>query len=694
MKIFLAIYFILFSGVFANPQAPFEVKSKLTGDSLTQHFQIFEDSKGDASFASIQEANFKNLDSITNLGYSSSVFWLKLTVENTSDKKVDWFLVSDSPVIDFIELYSPDSEAPLKTQGDRVSFHTREINYRTPIFSMEQDPTSQSIYYIKIQSQSTIALGFFGYSNDELINFIINEQIVYGIYYGWVLVMILYNLFLYISTRYKSYLFYVLFISSFAMFQFILNGFAFQYFWPESTTWANLSLLLFMVLANMFGSLFTVNFLKTRTTVFWLYRIYQIVWAIGCIVFISMFILPYSLAIKIASVFTACVATLMFGDGIYAITRGIKVAKIFLTAFSVLIIGAILYALKSAGILPSNPFTNWTIQIGSSIEVALLSLGLANKINELTGDIEVRVKELNETNQKLFTSENRFRELFHGVGDMIFVLDHNWNFIDMNRTVTRHLGFKPEEVRGKNILEFIYKSKDIKDTYNSIFVLEKLEELLDTGKPVDFQAEFRQKFVMEPKELYVKLQHVQLDENKEILGTASVLVEDVIGRYLTKERISFKINNYLRNAEIISQKITAHISKFSDGDTMLGVRTSLREIIINAIEHGNLNISFDEKTQVMATGNYLQFIQQRQVDPRYKDKLVTIEYVLDSKKVAFRITDEGKGFDHKKMMEAKMEKLNEANVQHGRGIMMTRDVFDIIEYNDKGNQVSLVKYFR
>jgi len=354
----------------------------------------------------------------------------------------------------------------------------------------------------------------------------------------------------------------------------------------------------------------------------------------------------------------------------------------------------LLYSLKSTGILPANILTSWTIQIGSALVVLLLSLGLADKINELSSDLKVRVDELDEMNQKLNQSEKRFRELFHGVGDIIFVLDQNWNFIDINRAVTRHMGYKQEEVRGKNILEFIYKNKDINDTYNRIFVMEKLEELIDSGTPVEFQAEFRQKYVMEPKELYLKLQFVELDETKEILGTASVIIEDVLNRYIEAERISFGINNYLRNAEIFSQKLTSHISKFSDNDTSLAIRTSLREIIINAIEHGNLNITFDEKTKAMNDGSYLTFIQQRQDDPRYKEKTVKIEYVLNSKKVAFRITDEGNGFDHSKMMNTKMDKLNQENIQHGRGIMMTKDVFDIIEYNDKGNQVSLVKYFR
>ncbi|MCG9875623.1 MAG: ATP-binding protein [Leptospiraceae bacterium] len=692
MRIFLLFFLLLFSGLLANSQVPFTLNSSLQKEDLTSVLSIHEDKVGKLEVSDLKEQFFTPLTE-SNMGYSDSTFWVELPVRNPDSTSKKWYLVYESSVIDRIELYRKGEKQPLLILGDQVAFGNRSVDYRFPTFALEEKAKSETIYYLKIKSQSTIPIQIYAYSEIDLINFISSEQIVLGLYYGWMFVMVLYNLFLYISTRYKSYIYYVLFIWSFSFFQFILNGLGFQFLWPNSFYWANTSLLVFMIMATLTGSMFAANFLKSRQ-VFWLYRIYESIWVLGFILLVLSFFISYSISIKLSTYYAGLVALLLIFNAIYAWNIDIKQAKIFSLAFGVFILGVILFTLKSTGILPTNIYTSWTIQIGSALVVLLLSLGLADKINELSGDLKIRVDELGELNAKLNQSERRFRELFHGVGDIIFVLDSNWNFIDVNRAVTKHMGFKQDEIKGKNILEFIYKNKGINDTYNRIFVMEKLEELMETGTPVEFQSEFRQKYVMEPKELYLKLQFVELDETKEILGTASVIIEDVLNRYIKSERISFGINNYLRNAEIFSQKLTSHISKFSDNDTALAVKTSLREIIINAIEHGNLNITFDEKTKAMSDGNYLSFIQQRQEDPRYRDKTVNIEYVLDTKKVAFRITDEGNGFDHKKTMETKLDKLNQENIQHGRGIMMTKDVFDIIEYNDIGNQVSLVKYFR
>jgi hypothetical protein len=693
MKSFLGLFLVLVSGIFANSQVTFEIKKDLTRATLTPYLEIHEDATGSLDFDSVRSKPFTALTS-TNMGYTSSVFWVRWSVTNTGQSSIPYFLVYDSTVIDRLELFKVGREDPIQITGDRFPFYNRSFAYRNPIFGLETQGNSEETYYLRISSESTIPILLEVFTKDSFLEWVAQENFIFGLYYGWMLVMVLYNLFLYVSTRFKSYLFYVLFISCFGLFQFILNGLAFQYFWPNWVSWANSSLLVFMDLSILFGSIFAVNFLKTRMTFSWLYRVYQVVWVISGILFVSIYFLSYAFMIRCITSLAGFTAALMLFNGVVAIFRKINTARIFVFAFAVFILGVVLYSAKSAGYLPSNDWTNWTIQIGSALVVALFSLGLGDKINELSRDLSQRVVELKDTNQKLQRSDQRFRELFHGVSDIIFVLDPQWNFIDVNKAVTKHLGFKSEEIKGKNILEFIYKNKDIKDTYNRIFVLEKLEELADTQAPVDFQAEFRQKFVMEPKELYIKLQYVELGQSKEILGTASVIVEDVLSRFIKKERVSFEMNNYLRNAEIISQKLTSNLLKFTDLDTVIGIRTSLREIIINAIEHGNLNISFEEKTESMLEGNYLQFIQTRQNDPRYKDKKIHIEYVIDSKKVAYRITDEGKGFDHKKIFTTKVENLNKENIQHGRGIMMTRDVFDIVEYNEKGNQVSLVKYFR
>lgn len=93
--------------------------------------------------------------------------------------------------------------------------------------------------------------------------------------------------------------------------------------------------------------------------------------------------------------------------------------------------------------------------------------------------------------------------------------------------------------------------------------------------------------------------------------------------------------------------------RYSDQETVYNIKLSLREMLINAIEHGNLDIDFEEKTELQANGDYLQFLIERQKEPKYTYKFVTIEFTVGPELISFRITDEGNGFDHKKCSKEK-----------------------------------------
>jgi hypothetical protein len=234
------------------------------------------------------------------MGFSNSTFWVKLRVKNPLNETLQWQMILKSPIIDHVELYKSKNNKPLFVLGDRVPFSDRPIDYRFPNFTLEETANSETIYYLKIQSESTIPIQLIAFSGIELMNYISNEQIVLGLYFGWMIVMALYNLFLYISTRSMATIFYVLFILTFSLFQFILNGLGFQFLWPNSTSWSNTSLLVFMILSTITGSIFSANFLKAYSTL-WLHRLYEIFWFLGLILFISIFIINYSYSIKMAT---------------------------------------------------------------------------------------------------------------------------------------------------------------------------------------------------------------------------------------------------------------------------------------------------------------------------------------------------------------------------------------------------------
>lgn len=154
-------------------------------------------------------------------------------------------------------------------------------------------------------------------------------------------------------------------------------------------------------------------------------------------------------------------------------------------------------------------------------------------------------------------------------------------------------------------------------------------------------------------------------------------------------RGKFTIPSDVRQGEELSGRLTALLEGRLDSHTLSTLRLGLREILINAIEHGNLEISFEEKTTETDKDDYLAFLIERQNQPAYAGRSVTVDYHIGPHRAAFRISDQGRGFDHRKFNS--LAARGDTELAHGRGIRMTLRVFDRVRYNTSGNRVTLVK---
>lgn len=111
----------------------------------------------------------------------------------------------------------------------------------------------------------------------------------------------------------------------------------------------------------------------------------------------------------------------------------------------------------------------------------------------------------------------------------------------------------------------------------------------------------------------------------------------------------------------------------------------LTELITNAVEHGNLGITYEEKTRLNADGSWESEIVSRLSSSTYKDKYATVEFARSDNEITFLITDQGDGFDWHQYLEISPERAFDS---HGRGIALAHSVsFDQIEYLDNGKQV-------
>lgn len=111
----------------------------------------------------------------------------------------------------------------------------------------------------------------------------------------------------------------------------------------------------------------------------------------------------------------------------------------------------------------------------------------------------------------------------------------------------------------------------------------------------------------------------------------------------------------------------------------------ISELFVNAVEHGNLGISYDEKTELNNKGTWEKEILKRLDMPEYSDRKVRVTYERQSDAVVLTITDEGEGFKWDDYLEISPSR---ATHSHGRGIAMSKMMsFDEMEYQGTGNQV-------
>lgn len=154
---------------------------------------------------------------------------------------------------------------------------------------------------------------------------------------------------------------------------------------------------------------------------------------------------------------------------------------------------------------------------------------------------------------------------------------------------------------------------------------------------------------------------------------------------------SFLIENDPLAVSIYSSIAAISLSQrgYISPDTKMYLQLALSELIINGVEHGNCGITYEEKSEALEQGkSAVDLIAERCKNPKISQKRVFFSWDIGTGFSSFCIRDEGKGFDVSKL-KTKLEKDGPMSL-HGRGIRMATMLAEKLDYNDKGNEVSLV----
>ena len=343
-------------------------------------------------------------DSPILFGFTESTYWLNINLSNPADHSSQALLEIGYPLLDNIRVFivhSSQSVTQLQL-GEDSNFEDRPIHHRNFVVPIQLSAQSNAQLIIKIKTGSPMYVPINMWTWTSFVEAESKNIVIQGFYLGIVLVMALYNLFVFFSLRIKTYLYYVFCILCFAGWLTALNGMSYQYLWPNSPWWAEKNLFFFYGMGVAFASLFANQFLELKQHTPRMHVVIRIIGAGGCLVALGSFVLPYSSITLIGNIMSVLGVPCLFAAGLIRWQQGNRAAGYYTLAWGSLLLGAMTLSLTVLGVLPINDFTVNAPQVGSAIEVILLSIALARKFKTLTDEkIQIQKEAADSLAQKV-----------------------------------------------------------------------------------------------------------------------------------------------------------------------------------------------------------------------------------------------------------------------------------------------------
>ena len=409
----------------------------------------------------------------TDLGFTNDNYWLHFQIKNEMSDDVQYYIETSRPIVDFAEFYQVKSNGSCNKQisGDAIPFDKRSFQHRKTIFKVKLEPNETENYYIHLKSDGeVINAPVIMRTSEDLITETSFEQIVFGFFYGILIIASILYFFFYFAMKERVFLYYTLYVVFIGLLQFSLDGYFYQFITPGAGWLSNKSVLLFAVISGSFLGKYAQNYLKVALISKYLNLSYNILYVLFGILF--------SVIILIPSWFPYCYPA-MNGLGLFLLILIIsslvviyfktkQVYQFFTLGVISLITGFVLFILKNFSLLPYNFITENSSKLGTGLEVIFLSLSMANLIKNLKDDREKlqglalqKSEEMNE--MKSYFLSNISHELRTPLNAIM-------NFIDSieGETDSKSIKEKSEFIKGS--------SSSLLSSVNDILDFSKIEK--------------------------------------------------------------------------------------------------------------------------------------------------------------------------------------------------------------------------
>lgn len=374
--------------VASAPPAAVTLDERTPRVNLAAHLQILEDPSASLTLAEVRSRTSSADWRITrskhvNQGKNHSVWWLRFTLANPASLPQDAVIEVNYNLLDQLDLYQLGAnEVAHQQSGDHINEAQRPIEVRNHWLPITLAP-GDNAFFLRVETSSTVFVPL--YASTWPANAVAqeNSSLAAGLFYGIMLGLFAYNLFLLVSLREVTYLWYLIYAFNMMLFMLAFDGVLWKWVAPGNTV-QSLSIYTLMFMHCAVATQFSRHFLHTAAHFPMLDRLLRVKIVV---VLLSMLLLPLisqDLYNQAASLFVLTSSAILLFSGLRVWRQGFRYGSYYTCAWVLLLCSLML---STAGSLGFELFgytygTTW-VKLGICVEMFILSLGLADRINAL-----------------------------------------------------------------------------------------------------------------------------------------------------------------------------------------------------------------------------------------------------------------------------------------------------------------------
>lgn len=436
--------------------APPIVLSDASGEyPLAPHLEILRDPTRQLTIEDVASPAFSeqftsNQQKVPNLGVTNDAVWVRFRVQNDASAANRWLLALHEQRQGNVDLYLPNGDGAFRVEqtGRNLPFTSRDVPNREFVFRLDAPVGEQETVYMRLQSASPMIIPLTIFSTEALAQREQSDLFLYGLFYGAMLIMAGYNLFLFFSLRDTSYLYLALFILFYSLNQGARDGLAHQYIYPNlADRFINeLSAILWMI----FLILFSIRVLETRTRVPRIHRLLVSLVFLLPIWFLVRLFIPLNV---VGLVMLQAGLILMGLAGFVVWRQGYRPARFYLLSLMLFFAVAFIFIVDGFALFSNFSFSDKPLLLAMALGALLGSLALADRVNLLKAETE-------KANRELERSERKYHSLFDNSRDGIFISTREGKILDVNPALLKMFGMTRADLADMSAKDFYFDPAD------------------------------------------------------------------------------------------------------------------------------------------------------------------------------------------------------------------------------------------